>query len=1362
MQWITLFVMLIWSRPNLLTGNLPEENIKFVNYGVAEGLSQSTVLSSYQDAHGFVWLGTRDGLNLFDGHKFTVFRNRPGDTLSILDNHINDIKGDKNGNIWIATNEGMCSYHPDRPFFLNYELNIKGTDPEIRTIHIFGNDKIWVGSKDGILCFDKNKQAFYKPDHPIIRAVKENYVTSIYSNTLGDIWVGTTEGLYYFDADNKKVRWFHPDKKSEFNVAHERIEAIVGDENGNVWIGTYGGGVTLFNLKEATALHLNTESTGSFKLTNDFVRSLALDRNQNLWIGTFEGLNIYDNKNERITRVLHDPIKKDGLRHGSVRSLMVDSKGSVWVGTYMGGVGYFDQDNQRFSHFYHIPEKTTSLGHNVVSDFVQDRQGNYFIATERGGLSYYKTDQNAFERISAYPKNTIKSLLMDDAENLWIGTFKDGLHLYDAKRGDVKSFGQIDEHGHTATASINDMMIDRQGYLWLATDKNGGLYKFDRSEALFIDFELQDTLHQILKNHRIMSMMQDHLGNFWLATQGKGIVVFDPIEKRIAQYKANGKAGALNSNDINHIFTDSKGRIWVATTGGGINLFDRQKEGFSAYTTEHGLQNNTVIGTIEDDNGNLWISCINGISRLRLSNFSFKNYDYSSGLPLQEINEGAFFKAANGDILIGGNNGFIKFHPSDIRDNDFIPKVKITDFKISNHSVRPGQENGVLKKNIMGTESLTLEYDQSNFTIDFILLSFLKPEKNQYKYRLEGLEENWNFVGNTKSASYTNLQEGDYTFMVMGANNDMKWNSEPTILKIHIKPPMWKSWWAMLGYLLVITSGLFTIRQISRKSMAMQNEIRNKEMENARLEERHRLKLQSFTDVSHEFRTPLTLIIDPLQQTLENIEKDNPLKRRLEMVYFNARRLLLLINQILEISALDSGTVDLKNRPTDISLLAKSIYKNFQSIANANNISLTYRDSLPNIHLEADQDKLEKILYNLISNALKFNRSGGEILFALNCTHQNDTEIDVEIKVQDSGVGIDDEAKERVFERFYKGDGTKGTGIGLSLTKSLVGLMHGNIQLESEVGKGSTFIVDIPFKKSKANRSGFQQEFKKELPIGYINGHILKGDDPKIEAEEIDDLERNTYKVLLVEDDQELRHYLKENLDRYYTVFTAKNGVGGLEKAKKKSPDIILSDVMMPKMDGIELCEKIKSDPKLCHIPIVLLTAKTNDKDKLHGFEHGADDYIDKPFILRELKIRVDNILKNRKKLRERYIKDVNYSGPKIELNSYDEKLLDKIREIIYREIDSPELNVDSLGKEVGLSRVHLYRKLKSLTGQSPSNFIKDIRMNLAAELLQQNKVNISEVAFRVGFQDQFYFGKCFKNRFGVSPTDYAKQLQEQ
>ncbi|WP_421946729.1 hybrid sensor histidine kinase/response regulator transcription factor [Phaeodactylibacter xiamenensis] len=1329
---------------------------RFINYGVGEGLSQSTVLSAHQDNYGFLWLGTRDGLNRFDGYAFEVFRRQPADSTSLANNVINDITGDSLGNIWIATQGGVSRYLINQSGFLNYTFH-NLAQQETRCLWIDPHHQLWAGTNDGLFRYNPATDAFEQPDNPLAKAVGERYVTKIFTDRQDRLWVGTTSGLFCQLPDQQTIITYTPNaQRPAHQISNERVEDIIQAADGTLWVATYGGGVCAYDQNGQLTAHYDDSPDSEVRLSNAFVRCLEATPDQNLWIGTFQGLNILDTRTLSLQKILQDSRSSNGLSHGSVRALLQDRKGAIWVGTYFGGVDYFDPDNQRFQHYTHLPELDHSLSFNVVSAFAEASNGQYYVATERGGLNLFDPQTRRFRRLRGQSGHelrsmTIKSLYAAPDGQLWVGTFKGGLHAYNPKTNRfTPHFGAETSQLPALSDAIVNAIAPAGAYLWIGTDKHGGLHKFDPQSGQYVDYPMREALHQHLLNVNVKAIYADQLGNLWLSTFGRGLVLFNEQTGRITTFEhLPENSNSLPRNDVTHVLEDQQGQIWVATKGGGISRFDRQRQQFQNYDTRHGLQNNTVLGLLEDQQGQIWVSTINGISRWENKNQRFRNYSYTNGFPLEELNEGAFFTATNGQLFFGGSNGFVTFDPASLADNSYVPPVYLTALKLFNKDVTPGDDTRLLNASMLQTDELQLRYFQSIITLEFTALNFLRPEQNRYQYKLEGLEDNWNEVGNQRSATYTNLKEGTYTFLLKGANNDGLWNPEPAQLKITVEAPPWRTWWAILLYSLVILLGIYLLRYLSLRSARLRNEIRIKELEKEKLEEVHQLKLQSFTDVSHEFRTPLTLIIDPLEQVLEQHKAEDWLGRQLHLMHFNARRLLLLVNQVLDINALETGKVGLRKEPVPLGQMTKHICDTFRGQAAKHQLELYFADELPEAWYEADKDKLEKIIYNLISNAIKFNKPGGQVRVALSQKPDNGK---VQLTVADTGQGIAPEVREKVFERFYKSEQTKGTGIGLSLTKSLVEAMGGSIRLQSQPDSGTTFTLLLPLKPVGQSDENAASAFVKPLPVEYQ----LSVDEPNAAPENTNSSSK--LHLLIVEDDPDLRRYLRDNLSGAYKITTAKNGRSGLEKARTHTPDFILSDIMMPEMDGIEMCRALKTDPEYCHIPILLLTAKGEDTDRVHALETGADDYLAKPFIMRELRSRIQNRLKMRDLLRRRYSHGPDLQTEALQLNSYDEELLQRVQAAVEAHLDDPDWSVEALAEAVNLSRVHLYRKLKGLLDVSPSTFIRNIRLKHAAQLLAQNKVNVSEVAYRVGFQDPAYFGKSFKKQYGLSPSQYAKQ----
>lgn len=1327
----------------------------FSHLSVNEGLSQSTVLSIHQDQFGFMWVGTRDGLNKYDGYSFEVFKHAVNDSTSIAGNIIYDIQADSNGNIWVVTENGLSKYDRKWNVFHNYSLPKREFETSsLQVLWIDRAENIWVGGRHGLFLFDEKEGRFTTDfiagEESAVRRM--GFVSSIYEDEAGNLWVGTTRlGIYRL---NKKKRTFER-LHTEFvaNTDNSRVEALLVGKDGQVWVGTYGNGLFLIDAAGNLLHRYHHEAeAGRYKLSNSNIRTLELDDDDRLWVGTFDGLDIIDN-GQIVKQIRYQEGNVRGLSHSSIRAIFKDRKGTMWIGTYFGGVNLFDEDDQQFRHFYHRPFDHRSLSYNVVGAFTETGSGDLIIGTERGGINFFDRRLSVHKH-QARPNSTIKSLLNDKDGRVWVGVFRGGLQLFNPNDYTLKRYPSANQLDYQSMreAIVNCIVEDPQGGLWLGTDNKGGVFYFNTETERFEHFFGQDTLQDYLNNHAVKSIYLAPDGQLLLATKGKGIVMFDRHTAQIDQYDRllNDGASAF-VDEFNHIFADKSGILWFASSGAGVFSYNPGTGEVDAIHTGDGLANNIVMGTMQDNDGYLWFVTLNGLTKYDANGSQIlKNYHYSSGFPLEEINEGAFYKTTDGSFLIGGSNGYTIMDPLNLRDNAYLPPVLITDIRVSNKRVLPGDGTGILEQELHKTESITLRHTQSILTLDFAALNFIRPENNQYAYMLQGFDDEWIYSQNRRSATYTRLPAGVYTFMVKGSNNDGVWNTEPLELQIVMLPPPWRTWWAYCIYVVLIVIGFLVIRYNAVKSTQLKHNLRLEQLEKEKLKEIHELKLSYFIDVSHEFRTPLTLIVSPLEEIVSARVGNEWLKSRLKVMLFNAKRLLLLIDQILEIRELESGHHVIQHKPLFLSSVMQEIIDSFKGLADKQQISLRYRErKIDELPLLIDQDKLEKVFFNLLSNAFKFTPEGGEIAITVSARDHV-----YYFEVKDTGQGIDEAIIERVFDRFFQnGKNNYGAGIGLSVTKLLVEVMGGTIRVESKRNAGTRFFITLPLRP--APNGGLEPAsapaFQKPVPLEYQHA-VLEG-----KQEVKGQPEKET--LLVVEDNKDLKAYLVDQLSAEYDVVTANNGEKGLKKARRTGPALIVSDVMMPKMDGFELCRQLKSTDELCHIPVILLTAKNSHIHKLEGLEHGADDYLSKPFSILELKARIKNILQNRKLLHEKYRSAIHRSAAKeITLNSYDEQLLTKLHRIMEENLDKSNLTVEYLGDQVGLSRVHLFRKLKALTGLTPSEFIRDFRMKHAGEMLKTGKFRVADVADSVGFQDVQYFSKVFKKETGKSPSEYIKR----
>jgi signal transduction histidine kinase/DNA-binding response OmpR family regulator len=855
---------------------------------------------------------------------------------------------------------------------------------------------------------------------------------------------------------------------------------------------------------------------------------------------------------------------------------------------------------------------------------------------------------------------------------------------------------------------------------------------------------------------------------------GGGLNKFDKKEEKFYSYKHDpNNPNSISNNLVSTIYQDKNGVLWIGTEGGGLNrLVPSDKEEFPPtfiqYRQKDGLSNDFVYGILEDKHHNLWLSTKNGLSKFNPDAVddkgiampsAFRNYYAYDGFQDNEFTFGSNFKNSKSEMFLGGPNGFNAFYPDSLKENLTIPPVVITDFKVLN-------KNYDLDTSITEIDKIILSHNENFFSFEFAVLDYIAPEKNNYAYKLDGLENDWNYVDNRNFAHYTNLSPGKYVFRVKGSNNNGIWNEEGTSIRIIITPPWWKSWWAYVSYVCLLFGLIYFVRRYELNRQYLKHSWKLKQMEADKFQEIDRMRSRFFANISHEFRTPLTLIKGPVQQMLSKDFKGN-IEKQYQMILRNTNRLMQLINQLLDLSKLESGQIKLRTSPEDIIPLMKGLAQSFESLSNQRNITLQFQSYENKIIAYIDRDKFEKIIVNLLSNAFKFTPEGGKIIvdFGMPKVELKTNSKIATISISNSGPGIPAERLDKVFDRFYKADesytkDSEGTGIGLALTKELVELHHGEIKVKSEAGKGATFTIHLPLGKKHLLPEEIipePTEISSKTEMDSIEFEPLLSSETKVETTSHQGV-KDSPTLLIVEDNPDMRDYMHGCLESCYSIREAENGEKGIQQALRYSPDLIISDIMMPKMDGFQFCAKIKTDERTSHIPVILLTAKASGESKIEGLETGADDYLTKPFDTRELQVRIKNLIEQRRQLQEKFRRGIIVQPGDIAVTSIDEQLLQRAINAVENNISDPAFDTAAMAKEVGASRMLLHTKLKALTGQSTGEFIRTLRLKRAAHLLQQGYGNVSQVAFDVGFQSLSYFAKTFRKQFGQSPSHYASQ----
>jgi signal transduction histidine kinase/ligand-binding sensor domain-containing protein/DNA-binding response OmpR family regulator len=1339
------------------------EYYNFSKLNTNTGLSHNQVQTILKDTDGFLWFGTNSGLNRYDGYSCRIFRKNYNDSSSLLDNNVQYLAELPDGKMWVGTRGGACIYDSRTEKFdadYNTYLHSIGLPPGGVTSIVKGNNgRFWFlyGNLDLFVYSTTDKKAnLFRPYSNTLARI-----TSVKETKDGKLWLVYQTGfLQQYDINLNKIIF----SSSALQDVNEGVnpDNIFIDNDGDIWLWGLNNGAFLFQPAYNSVRQFNENSFPS-RLNTNLVTHIVQDNNGLIWVATDHGgVNLINKKDKFSTSyLLNDPKDPGSLSQNSITEMYKDDNGIIWLGTYKQGVNYLNSNIVLFPIYRHQESNIKSLPYDDVNKFVEDRSGNIWIGTNGGGLIFFDRKQKAFKQYLHDPNNrnslsnnVIVSLWIDHKNILWIGTYFGGLNSFDGK--DFTHY----RHSDNDTSSLSNDNVweiyeDREQNLWIGT-LGGGLDRFERATKRFVHNQYKGGPDDPLPSNYISAILQDKKGDLWVGTTG-GIGVIKKNKSASVHYKRTNDKNSLANNNVSCLMEDSKGGVWVGTSE-GLCLFNEQTSEFQTFTTSAGLPDNLILNILEDNHHSLWVSTANGICNIVPKQtkaglaFSFINYDESNNLQNREFNDNAALKTRDGELIFGGPSGFNIFNPDKIQKPVYHPKIIFTGLQILNNSVEPGEliNNRVLmEQSLSHLQSITLKYKENVFSIEFASLDFGHSAGGKYAYMMEGFTSEWLYADeNQRRATYTNLNPGHYTFKVKVLNRDGVWSEEKTI-RIHIEPPFWRTTIAYVIYGLII-AGLFLLaRRITLDRIHMRYEVRNQRREAERAHALEQLKTKFFTNVSHEFRTPLTLIISPLGRIIKETN-DEEQKKQLNLVQRNAKRLLGLVNQLLDFRKMEVQEIRLHPAIGDIIGFSKEISNSFMDIAEKKNIRFSFSSNFDSLEIYFDKDKIEKILFNLISNAFKYTHDNGAVSVNMvyNEPAANETDGTLAIEVKDTGIGIPPDKHERIFERFFQTDVpesmvNQGTGIGLAITKEFVRLHNGIITVKSEPDLGTCFTVLLPAKKifdvsTRTVSIPVQEEVAEQI----LSEESKKSGKKKV--------------ILVAEDNEDLRFYLKENLKSDYHVEEATNGKEAWEKIKLLNPDLIVSDIMMPLMDGIELTRKIKGETMTAHIPVILLTAMGSEEKQLEGLKAGVNDYITKPFTFEILASRIRNLMAQQKLLQRRFQKQIEVNPGEVTITPVDEKFLKLALEVVEKNMDKPEFSVEDFSRDMYMNRVTLYRKILSLTGKKPIEFIRSIRLKRAAQLLEKSGMSVAEIAYEVGFNSPKNFTKSFKDEFKILPSQYA------
>lgn len=1356
MKYKVAFLVILFVSGNLFSQN----KYRLKNFSTTDGLSQSSVIAIHQDKLGQMWFGTRDGLNKYDGSRFTVFRNDVNDKSSISNNDILAIAEDNLGKIWVGTYNGLNCYDPVSNKFTRYlhtKANHTISNNAVWSIKEIGGE-MWFGTSKGLTILNKSTGNFTSIFHSDTdtSSLPSNNILSILKTKKGEIWIGTTKGLCLLTSRKGGKFSF---KNYPLNTTDLlNVQSVIEDKNGNLWVGTKNKGLLKFDQKQKA--FVSFLDPVKYSEINTDIRALVTDSHGSLWIGTYDG--IYILGLDKSLQKINNSNNSNGI--DKVKSVYMDKKGSIWIGCYYKGVNLWDISNVNFSN-YNQNSKKIPMSFDVVSSIIADKNDNIYFGTEGGGITIYNKKTEATSYINSKTgqsnKNDIKSMCLSEDHILWIGTFSKGLSAYNTVSKRIED-NRITPDLLASLKESGVYSLKTEGpILWIGTFGKG-LIRYDTANKTFQVIGNDNTKPVFLTNNIIRTILVDKQNSLWVGTQNGlnriPLRNFNPQQYSIQHFFYDHSA--LSGDDILTLFQDSQNRIWVGTKAKGLHYFDGKK--FNRINLRIG---NTVITSIhsilEDDDKNLWISTNQGIIKYNTNLKTVVIYDQKDGLASNEFNDNSALKLDSNKFYFGSPSGATYFDATKISLNQYAPQVLITDLKIKNETIHANDKDGILEKSIGFTQTITLDYDKANFSINFAIPNYIRSKNNQYSYRLTGLENNWTTTKNAE-ANFAIQNPGTYTFEVRGANNDGVWNKNPTTLTVIVNPAPWRSIWAFLLYAIIIGLGLYGLIWIMKSKARLKQKLELEYLETKRIEENNRAKLDFFTNISHEFRTPLTLILGPLQQILSDYNGTNEMYKKLLVIEGSANHLLSLINRLMDFRKLENDQATLESANGNIVKFTKEIFLSFIEYAKDGGYDYNFESSDDEILAYFDRYKLERVFYNLISNAFRYTPKGGSINIKIDHNPEN-----LFIAVEDSGVGISEEHIDKIFNLFFEipmhnqvqKNYNKGTGIGLSIVKNIVKLHKGSIDVTNKPSGGVIFKVTLPLGREHLLDSEIIPDFKISDDIEQYAAQLEPAE--TIENEDIDDLIVNDEKqtILLVEDHKVLRKFMKNLLKKDYNIIEAENGRIAFEKAQKYVPNLIISDVIMPEMVGTELCSKIKENIKTSHIPVILLTSRSSLVYKFEGLESGADDYISKPFNLMEFKLRVKNLLNTTERLKIKFSSEDSFIPSEITVSSLDEELLKKAFKIVEENISNEQFDIPFFCSELGVSRTMLFLKVKAWTNFTPNEFIHEIRLKRAAQLLEQNKLNISEISYKVGFNNPKYFSKCFQKKYGETPSQYSDKF---
>jgi ligand-binding sensor domain-containing protein/signal transduction histidine kinase/DNA-binding response OmpR family regulator len=1321
-------------------------NFRFSHITTDNGLVHNHVTCIMQDNSGLMWFGTKNGLCRYDGYEIKIYQHNTNDSNSLNHNFIHSIFQDRQKRIWIGTENGVCRYLPNQDAFVQYPA------PAAQVTSFAQNNESTLFCSAGMLYYYREQQDEFLPVK--IPAPERKNITG--TNTLhvdrnNWLWIGGNAGLTGYNPDfseSKVVNILSPGKS---HTGNDHVNTLFIDLKGVIWIGKNGNGIVSYH-PQTSEVRFYTDVAG---LPSLLIRSITGDPHGRIWFGTEKGISVLQNDGH-FRNIQQDLSNRFGLNDNAIYSILRDRSGNMWAGSYFGGINVLYYDFEQFT-YYDAGDNETELRGKAVRQIIGNEDNNsLWITTEDGGLHKFDKQAGDFTRL-AHPlikSDNIHSLLIDDEHNLWIGTFWGGLTRYNLKTKQFSLFNS--DNSLLPDNCIFCLFQDKNKTIWMGT--SSGLCFLNKKTG-----KIERVENDLLKNAFIYHIAQDCNGNFWIGSRMSGLIFFNSEQNVARNWNVQKGANALSDNFVTFVLVDSENRIWVGTNNGGLYEYRVATDDFRSFRREGLIREQCICALLEDDNGTFWITTNNGLFCYNPATAETQKYTTENGLPTNNFNYVSAYKGEDGTIFLGTVHGMISFDPHNIHQEIDFPNIILSRLIIGNETMRPNAHNSPLTTALDNTSRIELNHTQARFVrIEYAGIALGHSQEINYAVKMEGLNSDWQNVGTQRQIVFSRLPAGKYIFKVKAA---LSKNASVRQIEIVVHPPFYTSIYALILYVLIVIALVYFTLKFYYHRLKEKNEIRVNMLEKEKLEEMNRLKHDFFTNISHELKMPLTLIMAPVRQMLSEPDVNEKTRRNLDLVLKNSNSLMNLAKELIDFNKLEANHLQIKLQKGNPLDFIQEICNRFQALACEDEVDFTVE--IENLEEEVwfSLSIVEKVINNLLSNAFKYTPQGGKVKLHAAITDGENGRLMLKIAVSDTGAGISAENKEKIFNAYYQANDIlpskrPGWGIGLTITKGLVQQHKGEIYLESEPGKGSTFTVLLDVSpgafplKNRIELRADQLYLKKKYNYSSI-----------ISEEQLQLLPKNTAgnssknKILIVEDNGKMLLFLAGIFEEKYEVRTAKNGIEALESVEKALPDLLISDIMMPGMDGFELCRRIKSSLLTSHIPVVLLTAKTGEENVLRGYELGADAYIEKPFNPPSLLLLVKNLLNTRDNNRRQFKESVTANIGVIAQNKYDEKLLNDIKKCVDDNISNEDFCVNDIIRTVGISRTMLHVKLKSMLDMSIGDYIRNIRIDRAKELLLQGD-NISDTAYATGFADPNYFSKCFKKQTGKTPSEW-KEVKE-